>query len=166
MRPIPLGCVPQPLLERDGRPPAELSRDLRMVQQVAAIVAGSIVDVGLETPRFVEDTEDRVGELLDAPLVATADVVGLARPATLQDQLDGCAMVIDVQPLATVLAVAVERKRLVVERVRCEEGDDLLWMLPGSVVVGTVRDRRRKAVGLVVRVGYQLRRGLRRVVRR
>src|SRR2546426_8370711 len=107
MCPIPLDRVPQTLFERDGGPPAELSRDLRVVQQVPAIVARAIVDVGLEALRFVEDIEDGVGYLLDAPLVATADVVGLARPAALHNQLDGRAVVVDVQPLATVLALAI-----------------------------------------------------------
>src|SRR5205814_7100906 len=106
----------------------------------------------------------RVGDLLDAPLVAATAVERLARPSPQDHSLDRRAVVLAVQPLAPVGAVAIERQRLVVERARGEERDDLLGVLPRAVVVRAVRDGRREAEGLVVCTDDQLRRRLRCVI--
>src|SRR5438874_5829363 len=120
--------------ERDGRQPSELPGELRMIQEVPPIVTGSVIDIRLEAPWLVEGVEYRVGDLLDAPLVAATDVERLARPSPQDHSLDRRAVVLDVQPLAPVGAVAIERQRLVVERARGEERDDLLGVLPRAVV--------------------------------
>jgi hypothetical protein len=58
-------------------------------------------------------------------------VVDLAGAALLQAQLDAGAVVGDVQPVADVAAVAVERDLLAVEQVGDEQRDDLLRELVG-----------------------------------
>ena len=52
-------------------------------------------------------------------------------------------MVLDVEPVAHVAAVAVDRQRLALERVQDHERDQLLGELEGAVVVRAVRDERR-----------------------
>ena len=54
------------------------------------------------------ELEDAVRDLEVLELLA-ADVVDLARLALVQDELDGGAVVVRVQPLADLLAVAVDR---------------------------------------------------------
>ena len=49
--------------------------------------------------------------------------------AVLDQEVDRGAVVVDEQPVADVLAVAVERQREVVDRVRDEERDQLLGIL-------------------------------------
>ena len=62
-------------------------------------------------------------------------------------------MIIDVQPVAHVHPVAVERHRLVVDRIRDEERNDLLGVLSAAVVVRRARHHYRHAVRRPVAVG-------------
>src|SRR5712691_3392024 len=92
-------------------------------------VAGAVLhglDQGL---RFAGELEDlpREDDVLD--LVAAPDIVDLAVGPLAQHQVDAGAVVEDVEPVAYVPAVAVERERLVVEGVGHEERDDLLRIL-------------------------------------
>src|SRR5207253_182858 len=82
---IPGDGAAHPLVEADLRFPAEFAADLAAVEQVAPVVAGAVGDVALQARRAVEEGEDVVGDLLDAPLDAAADVVELADAAPAQD---------------------------------------------------------------------------------
>src|SRR5439155_3997438 len=120
--PLLVGAVPfdrlaDPVLERDLGPPAELALDLGVVEEVSAVVAGAILDVGRQRLRFPEHPEDHVRDLVNSALETAADVVGLPDAASLDDELDRTAMIDNVQPFAPVLAVTVERQRLVLDRV-------------------------------------------------
>ena len=59
-------------------------------------------------------------------------------------------MVLDVEPVARVLAVAVHRQRLALDDVVNHERNQLLGEVVRPVVVGAIRDDDRQAVGLVV----------------
>ena len=83
-----------------------------------------------------------------------------------EHEVDRRAVVEHVQPLALVLRRRVHRQRLVVERVRREERDDLLGELERPVVVRAVRDRDRQAVRLEVGAHGVVGPRLGRVVRR
>ena len=107
-----------------------------------------------------------MGELAVGQLGAAADVVDLAGPAAGEDERDAAAVVVDVQPVADVEPVAVERHGAAVEQVRDEQRDDLLGELVGPVVVRAAGDAHRQAVGAVVGAGEQVRRRLGRRVRR
>src|SRR5258705_478955 len=94
------------------------------------------------------------------PLGPPADVVDLALPAPAEHQIDRRAVVEHVEPVAHVLAVAVERQRLVLERVGDEERDDLLRVLVGPEVVAAAGDEHREVVGGPVRAHQQVGGGL------
>ena len=70
-------------------------------------MAGAVTDEADEAGASVEQLEDlpRQGQVLD--LVAAADVVDLARRAVQQHLVDGGAVVVHVEPVAHVEAVAV-----------------------------------------------------------
>ena len=86
-------------------------------------------------------------------LVAAADVVDLAVAAFLDQQVERAAVIVHVQPVADVHAVAVERHRDVVDGVGDEQRNDLLRKLVGSVIVRRARDDDRHVVGGPVAVG-------------
>ena len=75
-------------------------------------------------------------------------------------------MILDVQPVAHVAAVAIDGQRLALERVEDHERDELLGELVRPVVVRAVREQRRKAVRLVPGAHEVVRGGLGRRVRR
>lgn len=155
-----------------GRPPAELALQLGRVDGVAAVVAGAVGDpvevLGVAAHRLEDHAQDR-----DVVLLAVgADEVGLPRAALGEDVPDGRGVVLGVDPVADVLAAAVELGADAVYDVGDLPGDELLHVLEGSVVVGAVGDRGAEAVGagpgahehVGAGLGARVRRG--RVVRR
>ena len=130
-----------------GRPPAELALQLGRVDGVAAVVAGAVgdpVEVLGVAPHGLEDhAQDR-----DVVLLAVgSDEVGLPHAALREDVPDGAGVILGVDPVADVLAAAVELGAHAVDDVRDLPGDELLHVLVGAVVVGAVGDRGAKPVG-------------------
>ena len=143
-------CRPAPRSKGTvGSHPRQLA-DLGGVQQVAPVVARPVGDDLLERRRPSGGIEDGVGDLLDARLHTASHVVGLPHLAVAENQIDGTAVIVDVQPLPPVLGGGVERQGLVVEGLGREQRDDLLGELVGPVVVAAVGDGGREPEGLHV----------------
>jgi hypothetical protein len=79
----------------------------------------------------------------------SADVVGRAGLALFQDQSQGAGVVVDIQPVAHVVALAVDRQRLAFQRVEDHQRDELLGKVIRAVVVGAVGGDDGHAVGVV-----------------
>ena len=129
------------------RPPAELALQLGAVDGIAAVVAGAVgdpVEVLGVAPHGREDHAQH-GDVV--PLAIRADEVGLPHLSLGEDVPDGGAVVLGVDPVADVLAAAVELGAHAVDDVRDLPGDELLHVLVGAVVVGAVGDRGAKPVG-------------------
>ena len=129
------------------RPPAQLALELGAVDGVAAVVAGAVgdpVEVLGVAPHRLQDHAQH-GDVV--PLAVGADEVGLPHAALGEDVPDGRGVVLGVDPVADVLAAAVELGADAVDDVRDLPGDELLHVLVGAVVVGAVGDRGAQAVG-------------------
>jgi hypothetical protein len=100
--------------------------------------------------KLVENGADGVDDIDVVALAAASDVIGLAAPAVVQHAAEGRAMVLDVEPVANVLAVAVHRKSLALQCVVDHQRDQLLGKLEWAVVVGAVGGQRRQVVGVKV----------------
>src|SRR5690606_1761292 len=143
----PLHRLAQPRLERLLRPPAELALDLARVDRVAAVVSGPVLHERDELvvaratrarTQLVEDPADRADDLEVRLLVPPADVVRLAGLPRLEHAHERAAVVLDVEPVAHLLAIAVHRQRLPRERVEDHERDQLLREVVRPVVVAAV----------------------------
>ena len=130
-----------------GRPPAELALELRAVDGVAAVVAGAVGDPVKVLGVAPHGREDHAQDRDVVPLAVGADEVGLPHAALREDVPDGRGVVLGVDPVADVLAAAVELGADAVDDVGDLPGDELLHVLVGSVVVGAVGDRGAQAVG-------------------
>lgn len=130
-----------------GRPPAELALELRAVDGVAAVVAGAVGDPVEVLGVAAHGREDHAQHGDVVLLAIGADEVGLPHAALGEDVPDGRGVVLGVDPVAHVLAAAVELGADAVDDVRDLPGDELLHVLVGAVVVGAVGDRGAQAVG-------------------
>ena len=155
---IPLHGLADAGLEGLGRLPAQFALDLAGVDGVAAVVAGAVRDVGDlflvglavgARAEFVEHGAEGVDDVEVGLFVPAADVVGLAHPARFENAADGAAMVFDIEPVADLLAVAVDGQRLAGQRVEDDQRDELFREVVGAVVVGAVGGEHRQAVGVV-----------------
>ncbi len=129
-------------------------------------MAGAVGDVLDEVLAGAGVLDDAPHDLDVRALVGAADVVGLARRAVLEDVADGAREVLDVEPVAHVHAVAVDRQAVAVQRVEDHQRDELLRVLVGPVVVRSAADQRLDAERVVVGGDEQVGAGLRRAVRR
>src|SRR4029078_12842074 len=101
----------------------------------------TVRDVPDEARRCARQLEDATDHLEVLTLLA-ADVVDLAGGCLAQDELDRGAVVVGVQPFASLPAVSVYRERVACERIRDEQREELLGVLTGAVVVRAARDAR------------------------
>src|ERR1041385_6752637 len=113
----------EPLVERCARFPAECLQ-LRRIERVTAVVPFAVADTSQRRAISIRQDEESLGDVDVLVLVAAADVVDLAGLPLTKHELDARAVILDVQPVADLLAVAVERKLLAVKRVRHEERDE------------------------------------------
>ena len=148
------------------RPPAELALQLGRVDGVAAVVAGAVGDpvevLGVAAHGRKDHAQD--GDVV--PLAVGADEVGLPHAALGEDVPDGRGVVLGVDPVADVLAAAVELGADAVDDAGDLPGDELLHVLVGAVVVGAVGDRGAQAVGAGPGAHEHVGAGLGRAVRR
>ena len=180
---VPAHRLPNPFFEPVARLPAELGADLGRVDGVAAVVAGSVGNEGLQVAvsakaarrerrvlrrrqNLLESGADALDGVDIRLLVLAAEVVLLSDPALLENEPDTGAVVLDVQPVAHVHTVAVDRQRPPFDRVQQRQRNQLLRKLVRPVVVGAVGDQHRQAIGLVIGAHEVVRRRLRRRVRR
>ena len=79
--------------------------------------------------------------------VVAAHIVDFALPALAHHQINGSAVVFHIQPVADILALAVYRQTLVVQRPGDHQGDQLLREMIRPVVVGAPGDAHRQMEG-------------------
>lgn len=154
---IPLDGLAEAGLETLLREPVELALDLAGVDGVAAVVAGAILHVSDELrvramrrvgDKLIQQRAEGVDNVDVGALVVAADVVALADVALLERRDDSAAVVLNIEPVADLLAVAVDRQRLALKGVRDHERDELLWKLIWPVVVRAVGDDSGQPVGM------------------
>ena len=124
-----------PVLEHGFWQPAQFFVDLAWVDGVALVVAlavGHVFDQGVWLAQVVADQLDDVDVV---HFVVAADVVDFANLALFQDQVDGLAVVFNVQPVADVLPFAVNWQLFVSQGTLNHQWDQLFWELVRAVVV-------------------------------
>lgn len=162
---IPLDCLLYAFLELQRWLPAEFLLQLGRVDGVACVVSQTVGHVSYQvhvlallaseqTVHCVYDSLDYVDVL---PFVESADVVCLSDFSVMENHVDGTRVVLDIQPVAHILALAIDRERLAVAYVVYEQRNKLLWELVWTVVVGAVGQDSRHAVSVVERTDKMVR---------
>jgi len=138
--------------------------ELSAVQRVSSIMAGTVRDEGDELGVVLfgfagllgKGVQEQVDEVDVAHLVAATDVVGGTRSGFAQDGVDGPAVVFDVQPVTDVEAVAVDGDGFTSQGLLDGEGNELLRVLAGTVVVGAAGGEGGHAIRPVVGLSHQV----------
>ena len=101
------------------------------------------------TQEAVNGVDDYLDDIDVLPLVEATDVVGLGNLAVVEDRVDRTGMILDIQPVTHVLALAIDREGFAVADVVDEQRYQLLWELIRTIVVRAVGHDGRHAVGIV-----------------
>ena len=103
--------------------------------------------------QLVHQVADALDNFQIGALIETADIVFLSQLPLFRDQHEGAGMVVHIQPVTDVLAGAVDRQRQPVQRIQDHQRDQFLRKLVGPVIVRTVGDDHRQAIGPLPRRG-------------
>ena len=96
----------------------------------------------------VEQIADGVHDFQISAFASAADGVGGAGLAAFSDERQGADVILDVEPVAHVVATAVNRQGLAFKRVQDYERNQLFRELVRAVVVGAVGDYNGQAIGV------------------
>lgn len=147
-----------------GRP-TQFGPELRGIDRVSTVVARTVLHPVERVLALSHHLQDHAKHGDVVPLAVRADQVGLADPALGQNRPHAAGMVLGVDPVAYVLALAVQLRSLALEDVRDLAGDELLHMLVRAVVVRAVGNCGPQAVRAGPRAHQHVGRGLRARVR-
>jgi len=174
---VPAHGLLDAFLKLQGRFPAQFLLELGGVDRVAGVVAQAVCHVGDEVHVLAfgaaEQPIHRLDNDLDnvdvLPFVEATDVISFSNLSVVEYHVNRAGMVFHEEPVAHVLALAVNRERLLVTDVVDEKRDELFGELVRTIVVGAVRHDGRHAVGIVERahevIGTSLRSRIRRMRR-
>ncbi len=109
---IPIDGLRQPFSEIPGLLPAQGVLQLAAIQRVAAVMSGPVRNEANERSGLFKSVQDAVRDLDIPQLAFAADVVHLGVLASVQDQIESAAMILDVNPIPGILPIAVNRQRL------------------------------------------------------
>ena len=147
------------------RCPTQFGAQLGRIDRVTAIMARTVLDP-VERVLVLSHHLENHAQNGDVVLFTVgADQVRIADAALRQDRPHARAVVLGMNPVAHVLALAVQLRTLPVQDVRDLARDELLHMLVRTVVIRAVRDRRPDAVRASPRAHQHVGRGLRARVR-
>jgi hypothetical protein len=109
-------------------------------------------DLALTSRSFYAGSDSAILSEVRA-LAVTPEIVPFARSPALDQHGEPGGMVVDVEPVAHIGAIAIYRQRQAVERLENHLRDGLLGKLAYTVIVGAIRDRvptrRRLQAGLL-----------------
>jgi hypothetical protein len=113
---IPADRLREALLEAVGGPPTELVANLTRIDRVAAIMPRAVGNKANQVFSFAKQTKESTNEFDVSQLGSAPNVVDLPRPSPLKHREQSFAMVLDMEPVAHVGTVPVDRKRLLMKR--------------------------------------------------
>src|SRR5207248_4302900 len=76
-------------------------------------------------------------------------VVALAGTAAGHDFVERAGVVVDIEPVPDIVALAIDRDRLAVQRLQDRQRDQLFREMVGSIIVRAVAHHGRQAIGLM-----------------
>ena len=156
---IPLHGLADARLEGFHRRPAQLLLDLACIDGITPVVPRAVGDKGnLQVVGFaisarlqlVQQGTHGVHDVQIGHLVPAAHVVRLTRLAGFQHPANGAAMVFHIQPVAYLLAVAIDRQGFAGQRVHDHQRNEFFRKVQRAIVVGAVGGEHRQAIGMVV----------------
>src|ERR1700730_16199136 len=124
---VPRDRLAQPGVKRLARLPAQLVSDFGGIHGIAAVVPWSIGNEGYQPlvrpmrrgrQHLVEQSADRGHDTEIGPLGIAADIVVLSHPCLRKDNVEGAGVVLDMEPIADVVALAIDRDRFAVQRLQ------------------------------------------------
>ena len=156
-----------------GRPSQSVPQ-VAGIDRVALVMARAVGDEGNQAriglpvapwAQAIKHCAKRMDEVKVAPLGIAADHPGFAGGASFQYGPNGGAVIADMQPVAHVAPIPIDRDRFTRQRAVNREWNEFFRKLERAVIVRTVGDQGRQPVGMVPGTHQMVARCLGRAVR-
>ena len=147
---IPLNGLFDSVCKLCLRQPAQFVVDLGRVDGITHIVALTVSDIGNQTlwlAQFLADQLDNVDVL---HFIVTAYIVDFADLAVVDDEVNCLAVILYIQPVTHIFALAVNRQRLVCQGIGDHQRNQLFREVIRAIVVGASGNRYRETISSVV----------------
>ena len=169
---VPADGALDAFLELEAGLPTQLALQLGTVDGIAQVVPGAVGHIGdevhilpfLAPKQPVHRLNHHPDEVDVLPLVEAADVVRVGHLALMENEVDGAGVVFHIQPVAHILALAIDGQRLAVADIVDEQRYQLLGELVRTVVVRAVGHDGGHTVGVMESPHEMVGRGLRGTV--
>src|SRR6266498_3372116 len=115
--------------------------------------------------RLANCVQQRFNNIDVMPFVAGAHVIDRTRSSLFQGEEDRPTVIVNVNPISYIAAVAVYRDRFIVERVRERQRQKLFRKLPGTIIIAAARYYRVEAESVTRGTDEMLRGGFRSSIR-
>ena len=127
------------------------------IDSIAHIVTGAVGDISdkivVGAIGATEETVDGADKDLDDidifPFVEATDVICFGDSTAVENSVDSAGVVDDIEPVANVVALTIDRERLTMTYIIDEQRYKFFWKLIGAVVVGAVGDDSGQAISVV-----------------
>lgn len=134
--------------------------DFRRVDGIAAVMAFTVRDMVDEAFRFAQFFANQFYDVDIPHFIVAADIIDFADTALLEDEVDGPAMVFDIEPVADIEAVPIDRQRLVMQGIDDHEGNQLFRKMIRTIVIRAAADGHRQAISPMISQNQEVSRSL------
>ena len=146
------------LLELERGLPTKLFLEFRRVDSIPRIVARTVGNVGNQAQRValgvtqnaVHGLNHNLDEVDVFPLIEAANVVGFSHFALVENKVNCAGVVFDIEPIAHILALAIDGQGFALADIVDKERYELLGGLVRAVVVRAVGNDCGQSIGVVV----------------
>ena len=132
------------------RQPAQFFMDFRRVDSVAPVMAFAVGNMMDEAFRLAQCFANQFDDVDVLHFIVAADIIDFADAALLEDEVDGPAMVFDIEPVANIEAVPIDRQRLVMQGVDDHEGNQLFREMIWPIVIRATADGHRQTISPMI----------------
>jgi hypothetical protein len=100
--------------------------------------------------QFIKDRAECANHIQIGLLVPASDIVRFAEFACIENTPDGRTVIPDIEPVADLLAITVDRQRLKRKCIEDAQGNELFREMEWPVIVRAIGGQNRQAVGVMV----------------
>ena len=139
------------------RSPPKLTSQLRHIDCIAPIMTGAITHPIDEVAGLAHCLKNRLQDLKITPLTIGANQISLPQPTLVQNGPYSTGMVINVNPITNIFAVAIQPRAPTMPNALYRCRDELLFVLQRTVVVAAIRNSNWQAICASPRTNKQIR---------
>ena len=111
-------------------------------------------------PFCVQNGAERFDQIEVRPLILAADIIAAPQGAPVHHRQQRLGVVFDIEPVAHIAAIAIDRQRLTRQRVQNNHRNELFREVIGAVIVGAIGQQDRQPIGLPPGAHQMIRGGL------